>query len=136
MANIIKLKKSAVENRKPTDLELGEIALNYHDGNIYYKDSDANIAEMKRLDERLNATDVQQMYYDSVTDDLKSVFYVTGNAIILNYDVDGDLDFVDYYATDCTLDSVGDYSAGTKLFTQTLTYDVNKNLVGTTWSAA
>lgn len=136
MANIIQLKKSGVENKKPTDLAVGEIALNYHDGNIYYKDSDLNIAEMKRLDERLNATDVQQMYYDSATDDLKSVFYVTGNSIILFYDVDGDLDHVDYYATNSTLDVNGDYSSGTKLFTQSLTYDVNKNLVGTTWSAA
>ena len=124
MANTIKLKKSSVENRKPGSLEYGEIALNYKDGNIYYKNSDDVISEMKRLDERLNATDVSNMTYNATTDDLETVTYVTGNVIELNYDVDGDLDYVDYFATDGT----------TKLFTQTLTYDSNKNLTGTAWS--
>lgn len=126
MANVIQLKKSGVENKKPTDLALGEVALNYHDGNIYYKDSNDNIAEMKRLDARLNETDVSSMTYDPATEDLTAVTYATGNVITLNYDVDGDLDYVDYYGVDGL----------TKLFTQTLTYDVNKNLIGTTWSAA
>lgn len=126
MANTIQLKKSGVENKKPTSLELGEIALNYHDGNFYYKDSDSNIAEFKRLDARLNETDVSTMTYDPVTEDLTSVTYVTGNIITLNYDVDGDLDYVDYFGVDGL----------TKLFTQTLIYDGSKNLTGTTWSAA
>ena len=124
MANIIKLKKSNVENRKPTTLEYGEIALNYKDGNIYYKNSDDAIAEMKRLDTRLGETDVSKMTYDPVTDDLIEVTYVSGNKITLSYD-DGDLDYVNYYATDGL----------THLFTQTLSYDTNKNLTGTTWSA-
>lgn len=126
MANIIKLKKSAVENKKPATLEYGEIALNYKDGNIYYKNSEDAIAEMKRLDTRLGETDVSNMVYDPVTDDLTEVTYATGNKIVLNYDVDGDLDYVNYYATDGL----------THLFTQTLSYDANKNLTGTTWSAA
>jgi len=126
MANIIKLKKSAVENRKPSTLEYGEIALNYKDGNIYYKNSDDAIAEMKRLDTRLGETDVSNMTYDPVTDDLTEVTYVTGNKIILNYDVDGDLDYVQYFAIDGT----------TELFQQNLSYDANKNLIGTSWSAS
>lgn len=126
MANIIKLKKSNVENRKPTTLEYGEIALNYKDGNIYYKNSDDAIAEMKRLDTRLGETDVSNMTYDPVTDDLTEVTYVTGNKIVLNYDVDGDLDYVQYFAIDGT----------TELFQQDLSYDANKNLTGTTWSAS
>lgn len=125
MANTILLKKSGVENKKPSDLALGEIALNYHDGNIYFKDGSNNIAEMKRLDERLNATDVASMTYDPITTDLSTVTYVTGNKIALHYDVDGDLSYVDYYGVDGT----------TKLFTQTLTYNGSKDLIGTTWSA-
>ena len=126
MANKILLKKSNVENKKPTSLDYGEIALNYHDGNIYYKNTADDIVEMKRLDERLNATDVSQMLYSQTTGDLESVTYITGNAIVLFYDIDGDLDHVDYFGTDGV----------TKLFTQTLTYDGTKNLIGTTWSAA
>lgn len=126
MANVIKFKKSNVENKKPLDLEYGEIALNYRDGNIYFKNTNDEIAEMKRLDERLNATDVSSMVYNPTSGDLTSVTYVTGNKIILNYDVDGDLDYVDYYGIDGT----------TKLFTQNLTYNGTKDLIGTTWSAA
>jgi hypothetical protein len=126
MANKILLKKSNVENKKPLDLDHGEIALNYRDGNIYYKNTSDAIVEMKRLDERLNATDVSSMVYSPTTGDLTSVTYVTGNKIVLAYDVDGDLSYVDYFATNGT----------TKLFTQTLTYNVNKDLIGTIWSAA
>ena len=126
MANTILLKKSGVENKKPTDLALGEIALNYHDGNIYFKDGSNNIAEMKRLDERLNATDVLSMTYDPTTKDLTSVTYVTGNKLTLNYDGDGDLSYVEYYGVDGT----------TKLFRQTLIYNGSKDLTRTIWSVA
>lgn len=124
MANIIKLKKSSVENRKPTSLEYGEIALNYKDGNIYYRDTNDAIAEMKRLDTRLGETDVTNMTYDPVSDDLTEVTYATGNKIVLVYDNDGDLDYVRYYGTDGV----------TELFQQNLSYDVNKNLIGTDWN--
>ena len=126
MANVIKFKKSNVENKKPANLEYGEIALNYRDGNIYFKNTNDEIAEMKRLDERLNATDVQNMVYSQTTGDLESVTYITGNKIVLFYDIDGDLNHVDYFATDQV----------TKLFTQTLYYDVNKNLISTGWASA
>ena len=126
MANKILLKKSNVENKKPLDLDHGEIALNYRDGNIYYKNTANDIVEMKRLDERLNVTDVSQVLYSQATGDLESVTYVTGNKIVLFYDSDGDLHHVDYFGIDGV----------TKLFTQTLLYDGNKNLTSTTWSAA
>ncbi len=126
MANKILLKKSNVENKKPLDLDHGEIALNYRDGNIYYKNTANDIVEMKRLDERLNATDVSSMTYSQTTGDLETVTYVTGNKTILIYDGQGDLDHVDYYGVDGV----------TKLFTQTLIYDGSKNLTSTTWSAA
>jgi hypothetical protein len=124
MANVIQLKKSGVENKRPSTLESGEIAVNFHDGNIYYKDSSNNISELKRLDERLASIDVTNMTYNAITDDLESVTYASGNVITLNYDVDGDLDYVNYYAVD----------GSTLLGTQTLSYDLNKNLIGTVWS--
>ena len=39
MANVVKLKRSAVSGKTPTisDLELGEVALNTHDGNLFFK---------------------------------------------------------------------------------------------------
>lgn len=42
MASKIKLKKSVIENRIPvlSDLEYGELAINYKDGKLYYKRSD------------------------------------------------------------------------------------------------
>jgi hypothetical protein len=124
MANIIKLKKSSVENRKPTSLEYGEIALNYKDRNIYYRDANDAITEMKRLDTRLSETDIINMVYDPITEDLTEVNYVTGNRITLVYDTDGDLDYVRYFGTDGI----------TELFQQKLSYDVNKNLIGADWN--
>ena len=39
MAQLIKLKRTAVEGRKPTtsNLALGELAINTHDGKIYFE---------------------------------------------------------------------------------------------------
>lgn len=39
MSNIVKLKRSSVANKTPTtsDLELGELALNTYDGNLFFK---------------------------------------------------------------------------------------------------
>jgi hypothetical protein len=122
--NTIQLKKSNVENKAPTSLEYGEIALNYHDGNFYYKNTSDQIAEFKRLDTRLNETDVSNMTYN-VDGDLSEVLYVTGNKIVLSY-TNGDLTSVDYYGVDST----------THLFTQTLNYDVDGNVQSTSWSVA
>lgn len=125
MANKVLHKKSAVENKAPlpASLDYGELAINLHDGNIYLKKSDDTIAEMKRLDERLNATDVTNMQYN-VSGDLIEVTYSTGNRTTLNYNVSGDLHTVDYYATNGT----------THIYTQTLNYDANGNLLSTSWA--
>jgi hypothetical protein len=42
MANTVKLKRSAIQGKSPqtTDLELGELALNTHDGNLFFKKDD------------------------------------------------------------------------------------------------
>ena len=45
MANVIKLKNSGTANSAPTSLEVGELAINYADGKIYYKNSSNVIVE-------------------------------------------------------------------------------------------
>ena len=45
MANVIKLKNSGTANTAPTSLEIGELAINYADGKIYYKNSSNAIVE-------------------------------------------------------------------------------------------
>ena len=86
--NIVLHKKSSVENKKPlaSDLQYGEIAVNTFDGNLFVKIGDSDVAEMKRLDERLNSIDITSMLYDS-NDDITTINYVTGNKMIFNYDV-------------------------------------------------
>jgi len=43
MANVIKLKNSGTANGAPTSLEVGELAINYADGKIFYKNSSNTI---------------------------------------------------------------------------------------------
>lgn len=45
MANVIKLKNSGTANSAPTSLEVGELAINYADGKIFYKNSSNTIVE-------------------------------------------------------------------------------------------
>lgn len=122
--NVIKLKRSDTENKAPAALEVGEIAINYHDGTLYYKNTAGSIKEMKRLDARLNELDATSMTYNS-SGDLETVVYTTGNKIALNY-TNGDLTSVDYYSVDGI----------TKLFIQTLTYNANGDVQSTSWSAS
>ena len=45
MANTsIQLKKSGVAGNIPTDLQIGEVAINYADGKLYYKDGISSIS--------------------------------------------------------------------------------------------
>jgi hypothetical protein len=39
MANVIKIKNSGTANAAPTSLEYGELAINYADGILFFKDS-------------------------------------------------------------------------------------------------
>lgn len=43
MANVIKIKSSGTANNAPTSLEFGELAINYADGLLFYKDSSNTI---------------------------------------------------------------------------------------------
>ena len=45
MANVIKLKNSGTANSAPTSLETGELAINYADGKIFYKNSSNAVVE-------------------------------------------------------------------------------------------
>ena len=43
MANVIKIKNSGTANVVPTSLEYGELAINYADGILFFKDSSNEI---------------------------------------------------------------------------------------------
>jgi|DEB0MinimDraft_10_1074344.scaffolds.fasta_scaffold29977_2 hypothetical protein len=43
MANTIKIKRSATQFDTPADLEYGELAINYYDGFLFYKDTNGDI---------------------------------------------------------------------------------------------
>jgi hypothetical protein len=45
MANVIKIKNSGTANSAPTSLEVGELAINYNDGKIFYKDTSNAVVE-------------------------------------------------------------------------------------------
>ena len=45
MAQTIKLKNSGTSSNTPSSLEHGELAINYADGKIFYKNSSNNIVE-------------------------------------------------------------------------------------------
>jgi hypothetical protein len=43
MANVVKIKRSGTANTAPTSLEYGELAINYADGLLFFKDSSNTI---------------------------------------------------------------------------------------------
>lgn len=45
MANTIKIKRSGTAAQTPTSLDYGELAINYADGKIYYKNASNSIVE-------------------------------------------------------------------------------------------
>jgi len=45
MANTIQIKRSGTTSQIPTSLAYGELAINYADGKLYYKNSSNNIVE-------------------------------------------------------------------------------------------
>lgn len=118
---IIKFKRTPDPDKRPETLEDGEIALNLHDGNIYFKHSDNTIQGMRRFDERLDTIPVVNTIYDD-NGDIIEVTYLTGNKVIYNY-TDRDLTSADYYHVDGI----------TVLYRQNILYDANGNIVGTEW---
>ena len=45
MSNIIQIKRSGTSSQVPSSLAFGELAINYADGKLYYKNSSNNIVE-------------------------------------------------------------------------------------------
>jgi len=43
MANTIKIKRSGTQFDTPADLEYGELAINYYDGLLFYKDTNGDV---------------------------------------------------------------------------------------------
>jgi len=107
MAANIKLKRSAVGGRTPTDLEYGELALNYADGILYYKSSTNSIESISgggaTLDSDAPADaragdlwwdpingKLKVWYDDGDPGDVVSTYSFTSNAVdALNYQITG-----------------------------------------------
>lgn len=49
MANTIKIKRSSTSSQTPTSLEYGELAINYADGKIFYKNSSDQIKSFEAI---------------------------------------------------------------------------------------
>lgn len=47
MANVIRIKRSGDEGATPSDLDFGELAINYNDGKIFYKNSEDEVTFLK-----------------------------------------------------------------------------------------
>ena len=70
MANTVKLKRSAVQNKVPTtgDLELGELALNTYDGNLFFKRDVSGTESVVKV-----ATNTNLLSYTRVTSNTTAV---------------------------------------------------------------
>lgn len=69
MANKIVLKKSSVTNKVPltTDLDYGELALNYADGKLYYKKSDGTTVDSFNAGANVTQTGVETLTNKTVS---------------------------------------------------------------------
>jgi len=56
MANIVKIKNSGTINSTPPSLEHGELAINYRDGILFFKDSSSAIIAFNITDAILNSS--------------------------------------------------------------------------------
>jgi hypothetical protein len=119
----ILLKRSGQEEKKPvaTNLAFGEVAVNYHDGNIFFRKSDDSLVEIKRLDSRLNDADIVSTILNG-DGDIGETLYSTGNKAIFYY-VNVNLVKIVYTAVDGV----------TELYAQNITYNENDDLIGTSW---
>ena len=84
MAQVLKLKRTAVQGKTPTtsNLELGELAINTYDGKIFFERDNGTPSIQQILTTNTSATGSIQILGDITSSNL----YVQGNALI-----DGDL---------------------------------------------
>jgi hypothetical protein len=82
MANVVKLKRSAVQGRNPTvsDLQLGEVALNTYDGNLFFKKDDGAQAIVQVATTNGEQTLSNKTFSDDV--DVGGDLTVTGSLIM------------------------------------------------------
>jgi len=77
VANTIKLKNSGTSTNVPSSLEYGEIAINYADGKLFYKDSNASIVHINNIsvsDAAPSSPQEGDMWFESDTTDFH-VYY-------------------------------------------------------------
>lgn len=56
MSNILKIKRSGTPSEVPVSLEHGELAINYADGKIFYKNSSDSIVEFIQSSSSISIT--------------------------------------------------------------------------------
>lgn len=117
-------KRSSIENKIPTPdiLKYGEIAININDGNLFFKKTDNTVAEMKRLDTRLNECDIIRTEYNDI-EDITEIEYSTGNIIKFLYNEKYDMIKATYHGID----------GFTHLYSLYLNYDEDGNFSTTQW---
>lgn len=122
MAGKITLKKSNVANKVPltTDLDYGELALNYTDGKLYYKNNSNVISSINPFN---NSTGAHTWKYNNVT---KSIGAQEGNPSGVFFKPDGTKMFVSGYVGD----TVYEYALSTPWDISTATYTRNAGTLG------
>lgn len=70
MANTIKIKRSSTPTQAPSTLDYGELALNYADGKLFYKNSSNNIVEF------VSSANVAGTVYNATIGDGTNTSYV------------------------------------------------------------
>lgn len=110
MANVVKLKRSAVQGKTPTTsaLELGEVALNTYDGNLFFKKDDGAEAIVS-----VTTTDgTQTLTNKTIGDDLT----VNGSLILAT-----DAEALDLSSGAAIIDDQGSDGASNQILTSTNT---------------
>lgn len=90
MANIVKIKHSGTSSSAPYSLEYGELAINYADAKLFYKDSSNNIVAFNLVDPASSIatlTDVtltslqngQILKYDTSSENWYNDYEILGN---------------------------------------------------------
>ncbi|MFN9112008.1 MAG: hypothetical protein ACK5XN_18240 [Bacteroidota bacterium] len=60
MANTIKIKRSGTATQVPAALEYGELAINYADGKLFYKNSSDQIVELSSGSGSVSTTGISE----------------------------------------------------------------------------